>query len=265
MTLELLICTIDKGINNVKNLILAPIPGVSYLVSWQHSNDKTSKEIPSELIRNDVRVVHLEGRGLSRNRNNAIDNASGDICLLSDDDCTYRPEYFENILSAFRENKTLDIAVFRMKTCYENKFYPSWAYNLKKRVKCHNIASVEISFRRTSVQGKLRFNELFGLGSPVFQSGEEGIFMVDAIKSGFICEYHPLVVVEHDHPSTSTTRVANIGYLMGEGAYVSRAYPWTAFIRVPLMAYRLNKQNHLGIVQNLRHLIAGIIYLHRNS
>ena len=265
MTLELLICTIDRGIDNVKNLLLVPIAGVSYLVSWQHSNTQDSREIPAELVRDDVRVVHLEGRGLSRNRNNAIDNASGDICLISDDDCTYRPEYFENILNTFRENSTLDIAVFRMKSSYENKFYPSWSYNPKKRVKCHNIASIEIAFRRASLQGYLHFNELFGLGSPVFQSGEEGIFMVEAIKSGLICEYHPLIVVEHDHPSTSTTRVANIGYIMGEGAYVSRAFPWTAFIRVPLMAYRLNKQNQLGVFCNLRHLIAGIIYLHRNS
>lgn len=261
MTLELLICTIDAGIENIPRLLLTPIQGVSYLVSWQHSDNATCRDLPQELMRADVKVVHLEGRGLSRNRNNAIDNASGDICMVADDDCTYRPEYFENVISAFRENQSLDIAVFQMKHSHENKFYPKVSFDLHRPAKGYFVTSFEIAFRRTSVQGRVRFNELFGLGAPVFRSGEECIFINDALQAGLNCRYIPVVVVEHDHPTTSSTRAASVGYIMGEGAVIARIYPWTSVVRLPLKAYRLNKQNHLGFFSNLRHLIAGIRYI----
>ena len=265
MTLEVLVCTIDNGINNIKNLLLAPQEGVSYLISWQHSENKPQCNVPQELIRNDVRVVHLAGRGLSRNRNNAIRHATGDICLIADDDCTYRHEYFTNIIDTFQNDTTLDLATFRMKFSYENKFYPDYSFNLNKFAKGYFVTSFEIAFRRTSIQGKLWFNELFGLGAPVLQSGEENIFIQDCLKSGLNCRYFPIVAVEHDHPTTASTRVANPGVIMAEGAYIYVAYPYSFIPRLVLKAHRLNKKNGLGLFSNLNRLIKGIIYYLKNS
>lgn len=265
MTLEVLVCTIDNGIHNIKNLLLAPINGISYLISWQHSESKSQYNIPQELLRSDVRVVHLEGRGLSRNRNNAIRHAEGDICLIADDDCTYKPEYFFNIIETFLKDTALDLATFQMKAYYEGKYYPDYSFNLIKFAKGYFTTSFEIAFRRTSIQNKLWFNELFGLGAPVMQSGEENIFIHDAVKSGLNCKYFPIVIVEHDHPTTSSTRVASSGVIMAEGAYIYVAYPYTFIPRLILKAHRLNKKNGLGLLHNLNHLIKGIIYYLKNS
>lgn len=265
MTLEILICTIDNGINNINNLLLSPIEGVSYLISWQHSDKKSTHYLPQELVRKDVNVFHLEGRGLSRNRNNAIRNATGDICLIADDDCTYKPEYFSNIIETFKKEETLDLATFKMKFSHENKFYPTYSFNLRKFPKGYFTTSFEIAFRRTSIQGKLWFNELFGLGAPVLQSGEENIFIHDAIKSGLNYQYYPIVIVEHNHPTTSSTRVAQTGVIMAEGAYIHIAYPLTFPLRLVLKAHRLNKKNGLGFLSNLNRLIKGILYYIKNS
>ncbi|MBE6309964.1 MAG: glycosyltransferase family 2 protein [Bacteroidales bacterium] len=265
MTLELLVCTIDNGIHNIKNLILAPIEGVSYLISWQHSEHFTPYEIPNELKRNDIKIITLQGRGLSRNRNNALRNASGDICLIADDDCTYRPEYFNDILHTFQDNPAIDVATFKIKHCSEGKTYSSHSFNLKKFDKGYYVSSIEIAFRRNSVQGKFWFNELFGLGAPVLQSGEDNIFILDAVKSGLNCRFFPIIIVEHNHPTTASTRTSNPGVIMAEGAYISIAYPITATIRLILKAHRLNKANRLGFFLNLRHLIAGISYYHKQK
>ena len=37
MTLQLLICTIDRGIDQVAQLLLPTATDISYVVSWQHS------------------------------------------------------------------------------------------------------------------------------------------------------------------------------------------------------------------------------------
>lgn len=265
MTLEVLVCTIDNGIDNIKNLLLTPIEGVSYLISWQHSHANENYIIPQELIRNDVKITHLQGRGLSHNRNNAIRHATGDICLIADDDCTYQPGHFTSVIKTFSNNNTLDLATFKCLNNYEQKDYPEYSFFLNKYPKGYFTSSVEIAFRRSSVQGKLWFNELFGLGAPVLQSGEENIFILDALKAGMDCRFFPIVIVEHNHPTTASTRAGNPGVIMAEGAYISRAYTRTALPRLILKAIRLNKQNGLGLIKNLSHIFNGVLYLKHNT
>ena len=266
MTLEILICTIDDGIKNIPDLLLPPIEGVSYLISWQHSSTGTSQTTTSQnLNRHDVKIIHLEGKGLSRNRNNALQNASGDICLIADDDCTYQPEYFSRIVETFKQDSFLDLATFRMKHSYENKFYPDYPFNLCSFEKNYYVTSFEIAFRRSSIQGKLWFNELFGLGAPILQSGEENLFILEAVKRGLNCKYFPLVIVEHNHATTSSTRSSTPGVIMAEGAYIFIAYPHSYIPRLFLKAIRLNKTNKLGIFTNLSHLIKGISYYYKHK
>ncbi len=265
MTLEVLVCTIDNGIDNIKNLLLTPTEGVSYLISWQHSHANESYTIPQELIRNDVKIAHIQGRGLSRNRNNAIRHATADICLIADDDCTYRPEYFTSIIKIFKNDNALDLASFKCQNKYEQKSYPKHSFALNNYPKGYFTSSVEIAFRRTSIQDRLWFNELFGLGAPVLQSGEENIFILDALKAGMNCRFFPIVIVEHNHPTTASTRAGNPGVIMAEGAYISRAYTWTALPRLILKAIRLNKKNSLGLFRNLSHIFNGVLYLKRNT
>ena len=90
--IEFLICTLDEGVHQIKALLMPVQPRISYLVSWQHSAEQSESRtngsattqtrkypLPEWLKeRPDVRVVHLAGRGLSRNRNCALSHAQGD-------------------------------------------------------------------------------------------------------------------------------------------------------------------------------------------
>ena len=261
MTLELLVCTIDLGIHNVKHLLLAPIEGVSYLVSWQHSHDFIAHSVPPELQRDDVKIITLKGRGLSRNRNNAIRHASADICLIADDDCTYRSEYFAQIIDVFSKNTSLHLATFMMKHSADGKQYPAHSFSLSHYAKGYYATSFEIAFRREFVQGRIWFNENFGLGAPVLQSGEENLFIKDATDAGLHCRFFPIVVVEHNHPTTSSSRISQPGVIMAEGAYISIAYPLSCLPRLLLKAFRLNKANRLGYFKNLSLLCQGISHI----
>lgn len=63
MTLQLLICTFNDGIKRIPDLLLPPIDGVEYLVSWQQADDFTPHELPEEIAdRSDVEVTTLPGR-----------------------------------------------------------------------------------------------------------------------------------------------------------------------------------------------------------
>ena len=49
MSIDILICTIDHGIQNVPGVLLEPMPGVRYVVSMQYTDSQYLDDIPSVL------------------------------------------------------------------------------------------------------------------------------------------------------------------------------------------------------------------------
>ena len=73
MKLNVLISTLNNGIERVPHIQLAPRTDVAYIVSMQYTDEVYLQQIPTELQeRSDVQVVTMAGKGLSRNRNNAM-------------------------------------------------------------------------------------------------------------------------------------------------------------------------------------------------
>jgi len=106
MKINILIATIDHGLEKIKDILLEPQADVKYIVSHQYT-DPERRSIPAELKREDVVVAQLPGRGISRNRNNALNLADGDVAVLADDDVRYTPENFEAIRQAFANDSKL--------------------------------------------------------------------------------------------------------------------------------------------------------------
>ncbi len=115
MKINILISTIDEKILQVKDVILDPRDDVEYIISHQYTNGRF-KDIPSELVRNDITVSQIEGKGVTKSRNNALRLATGDIGLFSDDDVTYRDEYIDIVKETFLTNPDIDVALFKIKT-----------------------------------------------------------------------------------------------------------------------------------------------------
>lgn len=200
--LEILICTINERIQNVPDVLLPVLDNVRYLVSWQQTGT-VKVSLPQSLEeRADVRVVELEGKGLSANRNNALKHASGDILLLSDDDCRYRPEYLERVVHNFVKYPLADFICFRCVDKAGNflKRYATKPFTYAKRPYGAYFSSWEIAFRRkTSLPF---FDERFGLGSRYLACGEEEIFLFSAWKKGLKVIYVPETIVETDAHTT---------------------------------------------------------------
>jgi len=205
--LELLICTLNEGIRRVPDMLLPERNDVRYLVSWQQTGT-VQVDLPEALLpekRGDVRVLTLQGRGLSANRNHALKHATGDILLLADDDARYNHESFDTILRTFSRYPKADFICFRAVDRDGNfiKRYAENPYTYAKRPKGTHISSIEIAFRR---QLNLPlFDERFGLGSKYLACGEEEIFLHDAISRGLKIIYLPEIIVE-TNPNTTGKR-----------------------------------------------------------
>ena len=82
------------------------------------------------------------------------------------------------------------------------KKYPKHFEDQLSNLEILNTASVELAFKRVSIQNaKVQFDTNFGLGAE-FPMGEEAIFVADAIKNGLKIGFVPEVLLVHSCPST---------------------------------------------------------------
>lgn len=256
MTLEILICTIDEGIEQVAQMVLEQHKDISYLVSWQHSTDKEIA-LPKELKRNDVKIYDLSGRGLSRNRNNCLRHATADLCLIADDDCRHSHHQLQAVIDTFAQNPNVDIATFRYSSASDQKQYPSICHNLSNFPKGYYVTSMEIAFRRKSVQGKVWFNEHFGLGAEIFHCGEEHIFIQDAISKELTCMFFPITIVK----AVCKNRNNEPGTLMAHGAIIQLYHPKTSNLRIFLKAFRMWRKKEVSFFKAIKHMKNGSKYI----
>jgi len=206
LTINILISTIDERIENVKKVLLNPRDDVEYIVSHQYT-EKAHKKIPPELKRSDVIVSQIEGKGVSRSRNNALKLASGDIGLFTDDDVKYKDRYIDVLKKFFYDNPYIDIALFKIKTKGgepEYKSYPESQLELKKKL--FSVSTIEIAFNvRKLKESNIYFDERFGAGEELLIGSEETIFIEDCLKEGFKIVFVPEYIVEHPYTSTVNT------------------------------------------------------------
>lgn len=175
-------------------------------------------EIDSELKSNfkNIRVVNCYEKGLSRSRNLAIENALGEICLISDDDTRYISGFQEIIKDAFKRHKEVSLIKFKIET-FDGKPYKSYpikSKELKNYSNINTVSSIEIAFRRNDINTKkIRFNELFGLGS-LYKSGEEFLFLRDVLNKHLKIYFDNHVIVKHS--SKSSTVIGSDDYVMAQ-------------------------------------------------
>lgn len=204
LKLNILVSTIDGGIEKIKNLILSPRNDVNYIVSHQYTDEKF-KSIPDEIKRSDIFVSQIPGKGVTKSRNNAIRLANGDIGLFSDDDVTYTNEYFNKIIEVFTKNPINDVVVFKnykFGRKIKNEKYPKEKIKLSQKLP-FSIGTIEIAFRVNKIkEAEIYFDERFGAGQPLIIGADENIFVIDCIRKGLNAFFVPEYIV--NHPSDAT-------------------------------------------------------------
>ena len=83
-----------------------------------------------------AKMITTNTRGVGKNRNLSLMYASGDICLLSDDDIKYTSTYEKDIIEEFRKHPDADVMIFNIdsndekrKQKYNSKTQKLYFYN----------------------------------------------------------------------------------------------------------------------------------------
>ncbi len=199
--------------------------------------NETNKDWVEEAA-NNIKMISINGIGTSLSRNLAIENASGDISIIADDDIKYVPDYRDIVERAFDNNPEADIITFQIATPDMKPFkanyleHEQW-HNLRTALKC---ASIEIAFRTKKIkESGLRLNMEFGLGSR-YRIHDDVIFVSDAIKMGLKVKYMPIPIVIHPEESSGT--VFNDFHIRSKGAALYHIFGAKSYILDILFAIK---------------------------
>lgn len=258
--LDVLICTIHAdGLRRVAAMGLPHVDGVRYIVSWQMPGDEAAMnvEIPVTLRRDDIQIHRHDSRGLSRNRNVAFGLSDAPYMLVADDDLSYSAEALSAVIRAFDEDPSLDVAQL-MYTPVEKPYPTHPATITMDSPRGLTVTSFEMALRRRTA-GHLRFNELFGIGSGMFGSGEDPLLMLTAVRSGLNCRFLPVTIARHDGPTTGC-RAHTPEVSAGEGALIYLRFGLRGMLRVPLFVWRRWRSGLMNPLTGLWHVTRGYIY-----
>jgi GT2 family glycosyltransferase len=172
-------------------------------------------------------------RGLSRARNAALGEISGDLVAFPDDDCVFAPGLLEQVGRRFASDPALDGLTGRA-VDETGRSSRSWARDPKSLTR-ENLWNRAISFtiflRAPLVARVGHFDEQLGLGvATPWASGEEIDYLVRALDAGARIEYDPSLVVTHPDRRVSPTALrslgnrdgASVGYILRKHGYPKR-------------------------------------------
>ncbi len=261
LTVDILISVKDKKIVRIKEALPDIMEGVKYIICFQYTDERYIKLIPEELKKyEDVTLVLKNETGLSRSRNNLLEMANSDLVYFIDDDTVILPSAIENIRRVFEENQYIDIALFQSQS-YSGKLlrhYPTKEKNIVRFKDRFKILTYEMVCRREKIQGKISFNNRFGLGADQFVCFETQVFLEDALRKGLILRYFPIPVIK-----TSATYIPRLVYVdkhvqRAYGALLSYVYNRRAMWKAFLYAIDKKRKGRVSFFSFFNTLMQGI-------
>ena len=167
----------------------------------------------------DIKHLTSDVRGLSLARNVGLGRATGDIIVLSDDDCWYPANAMQSIIEGFTSRPETDILLTQIYDPISNSLYKKYEKDMKKLDKVIDLlsrSSIELAFRKNDV---IFFDEVFGLGA-MYVAGEENDYLIQCLKSHKKIIYKPVITVYHEKKTQRETPAQ----LRAKGAFYAKHF-----------------------------------------
>lgn len=169
-----------------------------------------------------INLIKSSEKGLSKSRNKGIPFCTGDLIVLSDDDCWYPEDATEKIVNLFTDNDidVLLTQIYDFDNSRKYKDYKDEQSTINSTFELMSKSSIEIAYKRTN-KTNCYFDELFGLGAH-FVCGEEVDFLLKLYRNNSKIMYVPIITVYHEKKYSGSTR----NQVVAKGAIYSKNYNW---------------------------------------
>lgn len=254
MKLEVLISAMHQ-----KDMSIADKTGCKSDVLIINQTDHNSYE---EEVRDGylIRMISTTQRGLSRSRNMAMAHASGDICLICDDDVVLADGYESIILDAFTNIPNADVIAFNLNWSSVRSGYNRYHINDVKRVsRFKSFGSCQLAFKRGPIQyNSIWFDVRLGAGSGIIGAGEDGAWQHKVKECGLKIYQCPKCIATVAQGNSTWFNGYNEKYFYDLGANLSINYPVLKYLFLFYFPYRLRKAKTISTIEQLKWLRNGM-------
>lgn len=204
-----------------------------------------------------IRMISTTERGLSRSRNMALKNATGDICILCDDDEFYMDDYVKNVTEAFETIPDADVIIFNVGSFYEKQ---EKCFKHIKRVPFYKTyGSAHIAFRRKSIiDNNITFNNYFGTGSGMYLMAEDSLFCREIHRKKLKMYVYPAIIAKWLYKESTWFTGFHEKYFYDVGAYLSEAYPRLKHIFKWYYLYKMTSLSNLSSAKMMKSINNGM-------
>lgn len=207
-----------------------------------------------------LRVVRVDQRGLSNNRNAVIDACETEWIWFQDDDIKLNKEGLGELLASLDVAKE-DIAFVRVQSLEgenDTGLYKSYDFHQSHTwLNCNKISSIEIVVRKKFLRiNSIRFNPNLGLGTAL-PCCEENLFVMEIFTKEASFIYLNCAPCSHTIRPELRVRISRAHY-EAKGAYLRRL---PLFYSLPLMvrwSIRARK-NEVGFCAAIRSICRGFL------
>lgn len=253
MRIETLVATVDQRDHSLVDKM-----NIQTDALIGNQGDRNSVEVFSKGNQK-ITYLNTDKRGVGRNRNLILENASADYCIFADDDMRFLDGYPETAEKAIRECPDGDVFIFNL---YE-KNPKRYRITQIQRVRWYNFArygAARLVVRRQKLaDAGIQFSLLFG-GGARYGSGEDTIFLRECIKKRLKVYAVPYFLAEIDQNASSTWfQGYTAKFFQDKGALFACLYRimWPVYIFRYLIRYRNRYRAEMHCTKAMRHMLSG--------
>ncbi|HPD32950.1 MAG TPA: glycosyltransferase family A protein [Bacteroidota bacterium] len=209
-----------------------------------------------------IKMITTSDRGVGKNRNIALLNASADILIFADDDMVFVDNYEDGIIKAFERLPNADIIIFEVDINANPDREDKRKIRKIGRVRTYNFmryGTYRIVCRRNSILKKnIWFSILYG-GGAQFSSGEDNLFLREALKKHLRIYKYPFKTADMIQKESSWFEGYNERYFIDRGVLIANAFPVLKYIVCIYFAFRFKSfTNEYNVIQIFQLLIRGV-------
>lgn len=209
---------------------------------------------------NVLKIVSTHDRGVGKNRNMGLLNATGDILLFADEDMTFNEDYKEKIVNAFKELPKADAIIFNLSYSKDNVIYKTTNENTKRirLINALKYGTSRIAIKRDSLlKANIFFSQLYG-GGAIFSSGEDSLFIIDMLRKNLRIYTHEYVLGCTAKDTSSWFNGYNDKYYFDRGVWLANAFPTMKWVLSIYYTIKLRNTSEKSIADIYRLIIKGI-------
>ncbi len=211
------------------------------------ANQADRKSVEEIQINNSkVKLITTTTRGLSKNRNIAIDNIfdNSQYIMFSDDDLQFHNGYESIIEREFEQNPMADAIKFNLNCISKRQLSMKPITQFKKvgRKEVTSFGVCGLVIKKDVLLSKaLKFNERFGSGTENY-CGEDTVFYQNFFKKKISLYVSPEYIADIDQSETSWFEGYNENFFTVGGMVINECYPVLSFILVLRSAVKAYKR-----------------------